>query len=485
MKSAGYVNDGMGYIIEFKSGEIVVIDGGMLEDSPLVLDKLRRITGEKTPTVDLWFITHPHMDHFFALIGIGEAYSEEIKVKKILYDFPSEEFYKATQPEVISELMRFEAAIDRLEGVERVSIKSGDRFFFGDDCIEVLYTASDLPPFENAPIPQRVNDISAVLRLESAGQRIIFLGDVEKAGNRVMIDRYKDYLKSDVCQIAHHGGGSSTEEFYSYVDPEILLWPSMEPLFWPIYNAVEVNRRLCSGNVKDIILSGHGTRSMPLPIKPSVAPFLPDPDPAPITATGIIKKASREPSLEDMFSEIWDEAEAVDPFCSYDGKRNKTEAEYKLLWTDSALWFRAVVKPIEVFSDPSRHSTTNCNNVRLHLSEVICDDMKKNWALFSGREYLRDLRLYPEGKNAYGGGYNSIPSRCSSVGKTVDGCMIFLASIPFAKPHEKGEVIAFHAELNLLSEPGGYTTLRAMLASPLNRQMYRYTPAALPQWELD
>ena len=486
LKSAGYTQDGMGYLIQFKSGQIALIDGGMLEDAPIILELLKKISDQKIPTVDYWFITHPHMDHDFALIGMGENYSEKIRVKRVLYDFPDDDFYKHTEPVIVNELKRMEAAIDRFDGVERIKIKSGDRFYFGEDFIDVLYTASDLPPFENAPIAQCVNDISAVLRLQSEGQKLLFLGDVVDAGNRILIDRYGKDLKSDVVQMAHHGGKGSTEEFYSYVDPEILLWPISEPLFWPLYNVIEVNKKLMAMNVKDIVLAGHGLRSMPLPIKPSVAPFLPQAGFPPMEVRAAIKKASFEPSLDDLFCEVWDEAEPLDAFCSYEGKRNKTQAEYKLLWTDDALWFRAQVKAPTLISDPDCHASTNSNNIRLHLCERLMDDIKMNWARLFGDEFLRDLRIYPEEKNLpFAKAFNSNPSRCTSFGKTTDDTMIYLAKINFAKPHKKGDIIGFHAELNMISEYKGYYTLRAMLSSAVHGQMYRYCPAGLPRWELD
>ena len=49
----------MGYILKTKN-KTIVIDGGLKEDAQNLIDNINRIGGGK---VDVWFITHPHMDH--------------------------------------------------------------------------------------------------------------------------------------------------------------------------------------------------------------------------------------------------------------------------------------------------------------------------------------------------------------------------------------------------------------------------------------
>ena len=70
----------MGYILKTKN-KTIVIDGGLKEDAQNLIDNINRIGGGK---VDVWFITHPHMDHAQAFMEIAESSNIEIG-KSICY----------------------------------------------------------------------------------------------------------------------------------------------------------------------------------------------------------------------------------------------------------------------------------------------------------------------------------------------------------------------------------------------------------------
>ena len=57
----------MGYIVRLSDGRFVVIDGGMAEYDEIehffeTLNSQNEL--ESVPVIALWFITHPHFDHF-------------------------------------------------------------------------------------------------------------------------------------------------------------------------------------------------------------------------------------------------------------------------------------------------------------------------------------------------------------------------------------------------------------------------------------
>ncbi|MBQ9545622.1 MAG: MBL fold metallo-hydrolase, partial [Clostridia bacterium] len=268
--------DGMSYVIQCSDSSVVVVDGGMDKGDPeKLIGFLKKITGLQTPTVAAWFITHNHADHTYCFMDFAERLTDSLIVKKLVYSFMPEWFYLNAEPACVPEKKRFEAAADRIPGLERVTPHAGDVYSFGDTLFEILYTAEDTP-IVNEGRGMTVNDSSLVFRVRAEGQTVMFLGDIEKGGNGVMIKRYGRSLKSDVCQVAHHGFVSSTAEFYDLVDPEILLWPiSMRNL--KVYcPKIEVDRHLVKEmSVNDVYLAANGDVSLEMPIKVREEPYLP------------------------------------------------------------------------------------------------------------------------------------------------------------------------------------------------------------------
>ena len=56
----------MSYVLKTAHGKVIVIDGGMGGDAPYLTEFLNGLGGN----IEAWFITHPHDDHFNALIEI-------------------------------------------------------------------------------------------------------------------------------------------------------------------------------------------------------------------------------------------------------------------------------------------------------------------------------------------------------------------------------------------------------------------------------
>jgi hypothetical protein len=118
-----------------------------------------------------------------------------------------------------------------------------------------MLDCTELPSPDEEPLI-RLNDTTTVFRYYSHGQSVIFLGDVMAVGDKVLIEKYGKNLKSDVCQLAHHGFFASTKEFYSYVDPEIVLCPASEEHFDDGMYYVKVNRDLIRDQrVKEVIVA--------------------------------------------------------------------------------------------------------------------------------------------------------------------------------------------------------------------------------------
>ncbi len=63
------------------------------------------------------------------------------------------------------------------------------------------------------------------------GKTFTVLGDGTEQTSKQVASTYKEYLKSDILQLAHHGliGGDKT--LYSYIDPSICFWATSKERF--------------------------------------------------------------------------------------------------------------------------------------------------------------------------------------------------------------------------------------------------------------
>ena len=68
------------------------------------------------------------------------------------------------------------------------------------------------------------NDMSCVVQLEMAGQRILMPGDIERRTERALVEQFGKALQSDIMLVAHHGSKtSSTEVFIRAVNPRVAI----------------------------------------------------------------------------------------------------------------------------------------------------------------------------------------------------------------------------------------------------------------------
>ena len=72
--------------------------------------------------------------------------------------------------------------------------------------------------------PERENDNSCVLRIQSRSQSILLTGDIERRSELELVQRYGPALSSDYLVLAHHGSNtSSNPEFLAAVRPKYAL----------------------------------------------------------------------------------------------------------------------------------------------------------------------------------------------------------------------------------------------------------------------
>lgn len=178
----------------------VLVDGGPEPDA--VARWLRR---RGIRRLDAVVLTHPHQDHSGGLAQV----LRDVRVGALLV---------APQPLTdaapVSARRTYEAAEARGTAVRLVA--AGASLRIGALGIEVLS-----PPPGGVP-GGTVNDHSLVLRLEVGGRRLLLTGDVEAAGQALLLAR-PDRLRAELLKVPHHGGDTNAAGFLAAVRPRVAL----------------------------------------------------------------------------------------------------------------------------------------------------------------------------------------------------------------------------------------------------------------------
>ena len=178
-------------------GKFMLIDGGNVADSSLVVSYLQKAGVEQLEAV---ICSHAHEDHVGGLPGV-------------LAVFPTAAVYAPTNTYSSQCFDDFLYYTDQ----QRLSVtipKPGDRIPFGDATVTVL------GPTKSYPDP---NNTSLILRVDFGDTRFLFTGDMETVAENDLLDAGAD-VKADVLKVGHHGSNTSTGyRFLREVDPEFAV----------------------------------------------------------------------------------------------------------------------------------------------------------------------------------------------------------------------------------------------------------------------
>ena len=225
----------MSFVFKTKSGKLVVIDGGMANETGNFLKLLKGLTPEgEIPTVSAWFLTHLHGDHYGVFLEIvrnyEEKYKDQIKIENYYCNLVEEEFYTTLSKEANP---GFKALRDDILGAGAVTGCTVHTVNAGDviDIDELSFKVIHVPSMEFAD-KMNMNDSSVVYKLTvDGGQTIMFLGDAEWVCNNDLLGNHREELKSDIVQVGHHGCGNVSAECYDAISADVYLW-QLGNRFW-------------------------------------------------------------------------------------------------------------------------------------------------------------------------------------------------------------------------------------------------------------
>ena len=201
------VGQGDAAVVEFPGSPVMVIDGGGFTSQ--TFDSGRAIVApflwqKKIGQVDTLVLSHPNLDHYGGL----EFLAEHLGVTSFWFNADKR-----------SKSQRFKRLMTTLErnGVEIRPLCSGSH----DQEINSVRIQILHPPCGQTGLD--TNDASLVLRLSHGEVDILFSGDVETAGERILLSTSAQ-LASEILKVPHHGSrSSSTLPFLEAVSPQVAI----------------------------------------------------------------------------------------------------------------------------------------------------------------------------------------------------------------------------------------------------------------------
>lgn len=212
------------FVIETESKELIVIDGGWKEDGKYLLEYLKKISGKEKPFIAGWFLTHAHSDHIDCFLDITEYYSDSIEIGHVYYNFPSIQFVERNEPVSVDSIRNFYRLLPGFAD-RAVIVTRGDCYTIGEAQFQILYSPNPIWT-HNA-----INNASIVVRMIFGGRSVMFLADLGVEAGCQILEEYGADLKSDYCQMAHHGQNGVTKEVYRAIAPEACIWCTPEWLW--------------------------------------------------------------------------------------------------------------------------------------------------------------------------------------------------------------------------------------------------------------
>ena len=234
---------GMCIIFKLADGRFFIIDAGMggkLADgrqwigssSGWIYATLSKHAADpKNIQVAGWLITHVHSDHAGGLYDMALGYhgatnagkhtvmpkeiTKYIKIENLIYNQPATGKFGRTG---------WMTKIIEAFNVKNVIKAHPGQVFHYADLKLTLYSSQDVM-LEKSGDSGDLNDFSLVVRAEFNGKSALFLGDSDTIPNPRIAEIYKQTLKSDMLQLAHHGYGDTGDATVnSYCDPSMVLW---------------------------------------------------------------------------------------------------------------------------------------------------------------------------------------------------------------------------------------------------------------------
>lgn len=202
------VGQGDATVVRLADGTTILVDGGPPGAGTRVVVPFLRAAGIRR--VDVMVVSHAHPDHTGGLAAVADA----LPVGELWLAGPA-----CGEPGLVALVERLVAARTPIYVVGR-----GTRARYGNAEIDVAGGTADAGP-EPVQARGRRNDASLVLRISDPTLSVLLPGDVEREGERALLDGGAA-LASDVVKVPHHGSPTSSgPDLIAAVRPAIAVVP--------------------------------------------------------------------------------------------------------------------------------------------------------------------------------------------------------------------------------------------------------------------
>lgn len=247
--------NGMGYVVQLSDGSFIIYDGGYAELSTELWNTLVELNGsEENINIRAWLMTHAHNDHYPCFTSFANSYSSKVTLETLMISpiNSADAYDNYLNSGVHVDLQKF-------SGAKLLYVHTGMLFEFGNAKMEILFTPDELYIADAYGLDGKTlidfNNTSIVSRIYTDNSSCIFLGDAGDFVAYRLIAYYGKYLKSDMCQIAHHGVENFPLIGYRYIDASILWYPCSASLYNRTDRDADVRQALKeSASTKEIIL---------------------------------------------------------------------------------------------------------------------------------------------------------------------------------------------------------------------------------------
>lgn len=203
------------YVLRTINGKVIVIDGGNTQDA----DYLKGFLAALGNKVDMWFISHQHLDHFNALAAILNN-PGDLKIETIYGSLLDVEAIEEHDNLYYEDAINFNEALDKA-GKQVTELALGQILEIDGITIRIL-------GIKNPEITSNfINNSSVAMRVWDNHKSILFTGDLGVQGGRKLVaSDYAKYLESDYVEMSHHGQAGVTKDFYEEVNAKYAIWPT-------------------------------------------------------------------------------------------------------------------------------------------------------------------------------------------------------------------------------------------------------------------
>ena len=247
-------------------GNIVVFDGGRVEDADYLCD----IVKDNGGIVKIWFITHIHDDHIGALYKILNEKRTDIEIRQLYYDFASFEWYYKKMGEDAGVYYLFENAIKEFneflinnnKAPISISNKNNNSLFGTLDSELSVFALNNHFELDSDPI----NNTSIAYMVNIKDIHMLILGDLGFDGGSILFnDNFLDnesdnnilyhslengYYTShpiEILVLSHHGQNGIDPILYKKLKPKVVVWPTSKDIY------ENKNSRYYTDNTKNVL----------------------------------------------------------------------------------------------------------------------------------------------------------------------------------------------------------------------------------------